>query len=123
MSISNEALQKLLREIEANHVKSQQDISLARSQLASKQREKRLAQLTSTEIASLNPGTPLYEGVGKMFVLIPAPELKNKLESQTKQVDSDIDGLTKRLHYLETTAKNSQEHIEAMLRRGAASAS
>jgi hypothetical protein len=54
------------------------------------------------------------------FVSIPAPELKDKLQSQTKQVDSDIDGLTKRLHYLETTAKNSQEHIEAMLRRGGA---
>lgn len=57
------------------------------------------------------------------FVSIPAPELKDKLESQTKQVDTDIDSLTKRLHYLETTAKNSQEHIEAMLRRGAAGAS
>lgn len=57
------------------------------------------------------------------FVSIPAPELKDKLESQTKQVDTDIEGLTKRLHYLETTAKNSQEHIEAMLRRGAAGAS
>ncbi|KAI7787066.1 prefoldin subunit 1 [Diaporthe eres] len=131
MSISNEALQKLLREIETNHVKSQQEISLARSQLASKQREKRLAQLTSTEISSLAPGTPLYEGVGKIgindasirFVSIPAPELKDKLESQTKQVDTDIDGLSKRLHYLETTAKNSQEHIEAMLRRGGAGAS
>ncbi|KAH8788507.1 Prefoldin [Diaporthe sp. PMI_573] len=123
MSISNEALQKLLREIETNHVKSQQEISLARSQLSSKQREKRLAQLTSTEISSLTPGTPLYEGVGKMFVSIPAPELKDKLESQTKQVDTDIDGLTKRLHYLETTAKNSQDHIEAMLRRGGVGAS
>lgn len=59
---------QLLREIETNHVKSQQEISLARSQLASKQREKRLAQLTSTEISSLAPGTPLYEGVGKMWV-------------------------------------------------------
>lgn len=57
------------------------------------------------------------------FVSIPAPELKDKLESQTKQVDTDIDGLSKRLHYLETTAKNSQEHIEAMLRRGGAAAS
>ncbi|KAI3400491.1 hypothetical protein diail_3112 [Diaporthe ilicicola] len=123
MSISNEALQKLLREIETNHVKSQQEISLARSQLASKQREKRLAQLTSTEISSLAPGTPLYEGVGKMFVAIPAPELKDKLESQMKQVDTDIDGLGKRLIYLETTAKNSQEHIEAMLRRGGAGGS
>lgn len=62
-------------------------------------------------------------GASIRFVSIPAPELKDKLESQTKQVDTDIDGLSKRLHYLETTAKNSQEHIEAMLRRGAAGAS
>lgn len=62
-------------------------------------------------------------GTSIRFVSIPAPELKDKLESQTKQVDTDIDGLSKRLHYLETTAKNSQEHIEAMLRRGGAAAS
>lgn len=62
-------------------------------------------------------------GTSSRFVSIPAPELKDKLESQTKQVDTDIDGLSKRLHYLETTAKNSQEHIEAMLRRGGAAAS
>ena len=62
-------------------------------------------------------------GTSIRFVSIPAPELKDKLESQTKQVDTDIDGLSKRLHYLETTAKNSQDHIEAMLRRGGAGAS
>lgn len=30
-----------------------------------------------------------------------------------------MEGLEKRLHYLETTAKNSQEHIEKMLQGGA----
>ncbi|ROV91835.1 hypothetical protein VSDG_06523 [Cytospora chrysosperma] len=123
MSISNEALQKLLREIEINAAKSQQEIGLVRSQLAAKQREKRLAQLTSSEITSLAPDTPIYEGVGKMFVSVPVPDMKDKLESQMKQVDTDIEGLGKKLHYLETTAKNSQDHIEAMLKRGAAGAS
>lgn len=57
------------------------------------------------------------------FVSIPVPDMKDKLESQIKQVDTDIEGLGKKLHYLETTAKNSQDHIEAMLKRGAAGAS
>lgn len=74
---------------------------------------------------------------------MPVPEMKEKLNSQIKQVETDVDGLDKRLHYLETTAKNSQvshehapvlvvrfrtwrlttyqDHIEAMLRRGGAS--
>lgn len=59
-------MKQLLREIEINAVKSQQEIGLVRSQLAAKQREKRLAQLTSSEITSLAPETPIYEGVGKM---------------------------------------------------------
>jgi hypothetical protein len=35
-----------------------------------------------------------------------------------KTLETDVEGLGKRLHYLETTAKNSQEHIDQMLRRG-----
>lgn len=44
--------------------------------------------------------------------------MKDKLDSQMKEIESDVEGLGKKLHYLETTAKNSQNHIEAMLRRG-----
>ncbi|KAH8893723.1 Prefoldin beta-like protein [Thozetella sp. PMI_491] len=118
MSISNEALQKLVREIEAQSIAAQQQIGLARTQLTGKQREVRLAQLTQNEISSLPASTPVYEGVGKMFVQIPAPKLQTKLGGQVKDLETDIETLGKKLHYLEMTAKNSQEHIEKMLRGG-----
>lgn len=44
--------------------------------------------------------------------------MKDKLQSQIKQLQADVQGLDKKLHYLETTAKNSQDHIEAILKRG-----
>jgi chaperonin cofactor prefoldin len=86
MSISNEALAKvrsrnpepitcryqlltqpqLLREIEAQSVATQQQISLVKTQMGAKQREMRLTQLTRSEISSLPPDTGVYEGVGKM---------------------------------------------------------
>ncbi|KAG7292131.1 hypothetical protein NEMBOFW57_002164 [Staphylotrichum longicolle] len=116
MSLSNEALQKLVREIESQAVAAQQQISLVRTQVASKQREMRLAQLTRGEIASLPSDTAVYEGVGKMFVAIPVPALQDKLGSQIKEFETEVDAMGKRLHYLETTAKNSQEHIEKMLK-------
>ena len=50
------------------------------------------------------------------FVAIPVPTLQDKLGSQIKGIETEVDSLGKRLHYLETTAKNSQEHIEKMLR-------
>ncbi|KAB5563526.1 Prefoldin [Coniochaeta sp. 2T2.1] len=115
MSISNEALGKLLREIEAQSVATQQQISLVRTQMGAKQREMRLAQLTRSEISSLPADTGVYEGVGKMFVQIPVPSLQTKLEGQMKDMQTEVESMGKRLHYLETTAKNSQEHINKML--------
>ncbi|KAK4103129.1 aPHC-domain-containing protein [Parathielavia hyrcaniae] len=114
----------LVREIEAQSVAAQQQISLVRTQVASKQREMRLAQLTRSEMASLPSDTAVYEGVGKMyvsaslFVSLPIAALQDKLGSQIKDIETEVDSMGKRLHYLETTAKNSQEHIERMLKGG-----
>jgi chaperonin cofactor prefoldin len=57
---------QLVREIESQAIAAQQQISLVRTQLAGKQREMRLAQLTQSEISSLPHDTAVYEGVGKM---------------------------------------------------------
>lgn len=118
MSISNEALQKLIQEIELKSIQAQQQITMVRSQQAARQREMRLAQLTRSEISSLPADTPVYEGLGKMFVAIPVSAMDDKLGKQVKDLETDIEGLGKRLHYLETTAKNSQSSIDKILRRG-----
>ena len=52
------------------------------------------------------------------FVSVPASKLKDKLEGQMKRLEDEVDKLNKRLLYLETTQKNSREHIEQMLRAG-----
>ncbi|KAI2601804.1 Prefoldin [Hypoxylon sp. NC1633] len=119
MSISNEALQKLLLEVETQAIAAQQQISLVRTQQASKQRELRMAQLTRTEISSLPANTNVYEGVGKMFVALPVPNMNSKLEAQIKEVEGEVDGLGKRLHYLEVSQKNNKDQIDRMLRGNA----
>jgi chaperonin cofactor prefoldin len=55
----------------------------------------------------------------RRFVAIPVSDLNTKLEKQMKSLETDVEGLGKKLHYLETTAKNSQEHISKMLAGGA----
>lgn len=54
----------------------------------------------------------------RRFVAVPVPAMQDKLGAQIKEIEGEVDGLNKRLHYLETTAKNSQEHIEKMLKGG-----
>ncbi|KAH7257481.1 hypothetical protein BKA59DRAFT_508375 [Fusarium tricinctum] len=139
MSIPNEALQKLVREIESQALVAQQQIGLARTQMNSKQREQRLVKLTLSEMASLPQDAVVYEGVGKMYALpaspyyrhlVVTPQLSNerlqhltvfappsqKLDGQTQTLEGEVDKLSQRLLYLETTHKNSREHIEQMLR-------
>lgn len=52
----------------------------------------------------------------RRFASVPLPTLRQKLEGQTKDLEADVDKLNQRLLYLETTHKNSREHIEQMLR-------
>lgn len=59
---------QLLEEIEARATLSQQQLQVVRGQVATKQRDIRLNQLTIKELESLPKGTNVYEGVGKMFV-------------------------------------------------------
>lgn len=49
------------------------------------------------------------------FASLPVSELRDKLEKQTQDLEGDVDKLSKRLLYLETTQKNSREHIDQML--------
>ncbi|KAL2004069.1 hypothetical protein VTN02DRAFT_574 [Thermoascus thermophilus] len=119
MSIPNEALQKLVQEIESRAIASQQQINVVKAQITAKQRDVRLLQLTATEIGSMPKDTNVYEGVGKMFVATPMSVVDKRLSSETAELKSDITNLEKKLHYLETTHKNSRENIEQILKGSA----
>ncbi|KAI9851658.1 MAG: hypothetical protein M1838_003127 [Thelocarpon superellum] len=119
MSIPNEALQKLVQEIESRAAQAQQQINIVKTQIAAKQRDARLLQLTSSEVRGLPASTNVYEGVGKMFVLRPTGEVEKRLVGETSELTSDVSSLEKKLHYLETTHKNSREHIDQIFRSGA----
>jgi prefoldin subunit 1 len=55
-----------VHEIEAQAILAQQDVNKVKLQIAAKQRDVRLLQLTSNEIRALPEDTKVYEGIGKM---------------------------------------------------------
>jgi prefoldin subunit 1 len=58
-----------MQDIESKAAFSQQQLQIVKAQMAAKQRDIRLLQLTAEELNSLPPGTRTYEGVGKMYVI------------------------------------------------------
>ena len=129
-------LLQLLQEVETQAVLSQQKITQTQAELSAKRRDARLNQLTSNELKALSKDTKVYEGVGKMyallasdrdaadtipprFVAIPSTTMNQRLTSESTALNKDISDLEKRLHYQETTFKNSRQHIEKILQSGA----
>lgn len=52
------------------------------------------------------------------FVFSPKPNVEKRLSSETTELKSDIANLNKKLNYLETTFKNSQEHMNRIFSSG-----
>ena len=46
----------------------------------------------------------------------PVNNVQKRLETETSEIQSDVSNLNKKLHYLETTHKNSREHIDQIFK-------
>lgn len=55
------------------------------------------------------------------FIATPVSTVDKRLSTESAALKKDIAELDKKLHYLETTFKNSREHIEKILQTGARS--
>jgi len=118
MAIPNEKLQQLLQEIESKAQFSSQQLVLVRQQLASQTRKKRMLELSTAEIDALPKDTKVYNGVGKMFVNTSTVDVKTEQAKDSQAVVKEIENLKKKENYLEQTLKNSQEHMDAIFKRG-----
>ena len=52
------------------------------------------------------------------FVFSPTSVIEKRLLGETKELKADVSNLEKKLHYLETTHKNSREHIDQIFKSG-----
>lgn len=118
MSFPNEALQKLLVEIEQKASFAQQQMVIVKSQIDSSKREIRMIDLMNTEISSLPKDAKLYEGVGKMFVATPTDAVNTRLAKDKEDLNAKLTNLDKKYTFLETTFKNSQDHLDKVFKSG-----
>jgi prefoldin subunit 1 len=52
------------------------------------------------------------------FVSSPIAEMDKRLSKETAELKLEVQNLGKKLHYLETTHKNSREHIDQIFNGG-----
>ena len=69
MSVPADTLRRVLQELQTQAITSNRAIAQTRSIITTREREKKLLQLTRNEVSSVdevNKGEAVYRGVGKM---------------------------------------------------------
>ncbi|KAF4573397.1 prefoldin subunit beta family protein [Pleurotus pulmonarius] len=110
-TLSDETLRKILLQIQQTAVQSQRALNVSRQQMTAKERERRILQLTIDEISQMDNEVNLYKGIGKMFMMVPRPEMEKDLKTQEKELSEDINNLTKKAKYLEKQFNDAQTQL------------
>ncbi|KAG1779536.1 Prefoldin [Suillus subaureus] len=110
-TLPDDTLRKILVQIQQTAVQSQRALNISRQQSASKDRERRILQLTIDEIQSIEGDVNLYKGVGKMFMMVPRKTMEQEFKTQEKELTDDINNLNKKAKYLEKQFNDAQSQL------------
>ncbi|KAF9056033.1 Prefoldin [Panaeolus papilionaceus] len=110
-TLSDDTLRKILVQIQQTAIQSQRALSLSVQQTTTKERERRILQLTIDEIGGMQGDVNLYKGVGKMFMHVPRDIMEDDLKKQEKELTDDINNLNKKSKYLEKQFNDAQNQL------------
>ncbi|GJE86222.1 prefoldin subunit [Phanerochaete sordida] len=110
-TLPDDTLRKILIQIQQTAIQSQRALGINKQQIAAKDRERRILQLTIEEIKGLDEDVNLYKGVGKMFMQVPRPVMDKDLQAEEKELTDDINNLNKKNKYLEKQFNDAQAQL------------
>ncbi|KAM8971934.1 prefoldin subunit 1 [Pelodytes ibericus] len=114
-SLVNSIPMRAFTELQAKVMDTQQKVKLADLQIEQLNRSKKHAHLTNLEIMNLSDKTPMYEGVGRMFVLQNKENIHTQLLNKQRKADEKIAELEQKKSYLERSVKDAEDNIREML--------
>ncbi|KAG0318412.1 hypothetical protein BGZ97_003814 [Linnemannia gamsii] len=117
MSINEQALGKIVHDLQTKLQEATRMVASVQAQIQSREREKRLSELTNKELSALQPETVTYKSVGKMFVQEPLPELTKELTERASEMEQDMAALEKKRIYWERNKTEAQGNLGELVRQ------
>ncbi|KAI7870119.1 Prefoldin [Spinellus fusiger] len=114
-AINDDAIRRVFVELQAKYVSSVQQVNQVKGQIQSKQRERKMAELTRRELDALESTTKTYKPVGKMFIQSPLSEMKSQYVTTISTADESIQQLEKTQKYWERAASDAQGNLKDIL--------
>ncbi|KAF9997094.1 hypothetical protein BGZ80_008270 [Entomortierella chlamydospora] len=117
MSINEQALGKIVHDLQSKLQEATRMVASVQAQIQTREREKRLSELTNKELLALQPDTVTYKSVGKMFIQEPLTDLTKELSTRSKEMESDMEALDKKRIYWERNKTEAQGNLQELIRQ------
>lgn len=108
-------LKKAFEELQIKMLTSRNQIKVMEAQVDQLKRQMHHSRLTETELIQLEPKVPMYEGIGRMFVLSEKSKILGSLDLKSKQCENKIASLEKSREYIEKNLKDSETSLRELI--------
>nr|CAB3503848.1 unnamed protein product [Digitaria exilis] len=115
--MADEANRAAFVELQARMIDTTGKIKQLKSQMRSKEGEKKRAYLTLEELRQLPEDTNTYKTVGKVFILEPKSVLLNEQEQKFNDSESAIASMQTSKEYLEKQIGELENNIKELLQQ------
>ncbi|PWN89094.1 Prefoldin [Acaromyces ingoldii] len=108
--IPDEALHKVLQQIQAQVINSSRQLNMVRAQMQGCETARKRCEFTIKQLDD-EGDVPMYQGVGKMFIREDKSKIRAEIEKRMKDVVEEIANLAKKQKFLEKQAGDAQAHM------------
>lgn len=111
----DQELKKAFQELQTKMITTRQQLKFSDAQVETLKRQITHSKLLDQEISILPEDTRTYEGVGRMFMLQPIPEVRKNLTKKIQTADEKIKSINSNKSYLERSIKESEDNLREMI--------
>ncbi|KAJ9107492.1 hypothetical protein QFC21_000946 [Naganishia friedmannii] len=118
-NLSDDTLRRILEQIQQQAVASQRSLSIVNAQITSKNREKKILELTTRQLNAIprDEQVKMYKGVGKAFIMQPRESISAEHAAQQKGITEDLSSLTKKVGIYSLNRPHAQQSLTQGLHR------
>lgn len=108
-------LKKAFEDLQVKMFTSRNQMKVIGAQVDQLKRQIQHSKLTEAELAQMEASIPMYEGIGRMFVLSEKNKVLKNLEEKTKTCENKINNLEKSKEYLDKSLKDSENSLRELI--------
>ncbi|ESO84789.1 hypothetical protein LOTGIDRAFT_236136 [Lottia gigantea] len=108
-------LRKAFQELQSKMITTTQQLKISDAQIETLKRQITHSKLVTKEIEALPSETRVYQGVGRMFLLQPIPQIQKNLDSKIKASEEKIKSIDTNKGYLERSIKESEDSLRELV--------